>query len=62
MHHRLPADGVAVVHEKAAQVLGMGLGLEQQNVRLDTTDMAALQQMLEAKRRLQNLDRLEIRL
>lgn len=40
----------------------MEAGLEQRNANLDTTDMAALQQMLLAKRRLQDLDKLQIQL
>lgn len=40
----------------------MEAGLEQRNANLDTTDMAALQQVLQAKRRLQELDKMQIHL
>ena len=63
-HTKVPVESETELKKAMKETVKkvMEAGLEQQNVRLDTTDMAALQQMLEAKRRLQNLDRLEIRL
>ena len=63
-HTKVPVESETelkkAMKETVKKVMEAGLG--QRNARLDTTDMAALQQMLEAKRRLQNLDRLEISL
>ena len=63
-HTEVPVESEAELKKAMKETVKkvMEAGLEQRNARLDTTDMAALQQMLEAKRRLQNLDRLEISL
>ena len=63
-HTKVPVESETELKKAMKETVKkvMEAGLEQRNARLDTTDMAALQQMLEAKRRLQNLDRLEISL
>ena len=63
-HTRVPVESENELKKAMKETVKkvMEAGLEQRNASLDTTDMAALQKMLEAKRKLQNLDKMEIRL
>ena len=63
-HTRVPVESENELKKAMKETVKkvMEVGLEQRNASLDTTDMAALQKMLEAKRKLQNLDKMEIRL
>lgn len=63
-HTRVPVESENELKKAMKETVKkvMTAGLEQKNASLDTTNMNALQQMLEARRRLQSLDKMVIKL